>query len=439
MSTLNAELSRLSQTFNCLVSAAGHVTVSELLARAASIRKLMPAVYARRIALCGLPPQKLVEALVAFDGFASQMFLSPAGIGDDLRQGLIEDAQSDFALNETEGLVPQKATKSCADPSNSPTRWLLATSGTTGVPKLISHTFDSLTHTMTRDSNRGSAFTWGLMYDPCRFAGLQVTLQALIGGSCLALPMSMLFQDHIATLVQQKVNAVSATPSLWRKMLIDGRVLTLPIRQITLGGETVDQPLLDALRKHFPEARIVHIYASTEAGAAFAVKDGRAGFPSTWLDGIRAPASFGVSQGGHLRIKPAILPEGDEIVKRLDADGYLDTQDLVRVDGDRVHFLGRASGAINVGGNKVHPEEVESVIRGMPDVFDVRVFAKPNSIMGHLVAAEVVPASGVDAKLLRQRIQRHCQNSLEPWQRPALVMVVDHLQETAAGKRTRIN
>jgi len=439
MSTLDAELSRLSQDTSCLATGSDHVTVGELRVRAASIRKQMPMVCGLSIALCGLSPASLIETLVAFDGFASQIFLLPARIDHDTQQKLIESAQSAYALKESEGLAPTKVEASCSDLHDSPTRWILATSGTTGVPKLISHTLTSLTRTMKRDTRRGSTYTWGLMYDPCRFAGLQVVLQALIGGSCLALPLSVAFEALVDTLLEQKVNALSATPSLWRKLLMDGRVLGLPIKQITLGGETVDQPLLDGLHKRFPEARIVHIYASTEAGAAFAVQDGRAGFPSAWLGGISAPVPLRVGCDGQLLIKPAEMPAGDEILSRLDVDGFLDTQDLVRLDGDRVHFLGRVSGAINVGGNKVHPEEVENVIREISNVFDVRVFAKSNSIMGQLVAAEVVADAGVDTKLLRQQIQQHCRSKLEPWQCPALVMLVNDLQETAAGKRKRMS
>lgn len=438
MSTLDAELARLGQTARCLATTSGLVTVDELRTRASCLRNQMPIVCGRSIALCGLPPVRLIEALVAFDGFASQMFLLPAGIDHDTQQKLIEGAQCAYALNGSEGLAPTKAEILYTDHHDSPTRWVLATSGTTGVPKVISHTLTSLTRTMKRDPGRGSSYTWGLMYDPCRFAGLQVVLQALVGCSCLALPLSMSFENQVATLLEHKVNALSATPSLWRKLLMDGRVLSLAIKQITLGGETVDQPLLDGLLKRFPDARIVHIYASTEAGAAFAVQDGRVGFPSAWLDCVNAPVPLRVGQEGQLLIKPAEMPTGDEIFSRLDADGFLDTQDIVRQDGDRVHFLGRVSGAINVGGNKVHPEEVENVIREISDVLDVRVFAKQNSMMGQLVAAEIVAGDGVDIKSLRLQIQKHCRSKLELWQCPALVMLVSHLQETDAGKRKRI-
>lgn len=437
MLTLDNEINKLEIDSPVLVSSTGNVSASELLKRSAVLRKKMPDLNGRAIALSNLSPNRLIEALVAFDGFANKILLLPHGLDSDLQIKLIEDAQCAYVLNENMVPYATKTTVETNYPSNSPTCWMLTTSGTTGAPKVISHTLASLTRMIKRDIGRGSIFTWGLMYDPCRFAGLQVVLQALIGGSCLALPLSLSFEDQVTTLLNQKVNAISATPSLWRKLLMDGRLISLSIKQITLGGETVDQPLLDGLHKHFPEARIVHIYASTEAGAAFAVQDVRAGFPAAWLDSTSAPVPLRVGSEGQLLIKLTEMTADDEILCRVDPDGFLDTQDLVRVDGDRVYFLGRASGAINVGGNKVHPEEVENVLRENPNVFDVRVFGKPNSMVGQLVAAEVVTADGVDIKLLRLEIQQHCRGKLELWQCPASIMFVSHLKETAAGKRKR--
>ena len=79
-------------------------------------------------------------------------------------------------------------------------------------------------------------------------------------------------------------------------------------------------------------------------------------------------------------LKPSQLPDGEEIRNRIDREGYLDTQDMVKVEGKRVFFLGRASGVINVGGNKVNAEEVENCIREMRDVADVVVFGKKKTV-----------------------------------------------------------
>lgn len=436
--TLSQALQRLPPATVSLLISAGEVKAGELTVRSGALLSKSGDVNGARIALCGLAPESLVEALVAFDGIASAMLLLPASLDKATLNYLIEAAGCTHRLDadalQVARIVPTKDAKEALTPQ---TRWLLATSGTTGTPKLIEHSLAGLTRTVKRDLLRGAEYTWGLLYDPCRFAGIQVVLQALLSGSRLALPDSLAFEDQLTALLAHRVNALSATPSLWRKLLMDGRLAQLKLKQLTLGGEIADQQILDALKGRFPDARLIHIYASTEAGTGFAVQDGHAGFPASWLNSGKEP-SLRVSEAGHLLIRPAILAGGREIAGRLDTEGYLDTQDLVKIQGDRVYFLGRASGAINVGGSKVNPEEVENIIREVKAVVDVRVFGKASSMMGQLVAAEVVPAVGHEPTALRKEILQHCREMLQGWQIPVSISFVEELKANAAGKKERV-
>jgi len=103
-----------------------------------------------------------------------------------------------------------------------------------------------------------------------------------------------------------------------------------------------------------------------------------------------------------------------------------------------VFFSGRASGAVNVGGNKVMPEYVEEHIRRVDGVFDVCVYGKRSSMMGQIVAADIVPDPGVDMAGLRLDILSYCRSVLENWQIPGILRFVSGLQETPAGKRERL-
>src|SRR5205085_7034994 len=80
-----------------------------------------------------------------------------------------------------------------------------------------------------------------------------------------------------------------------------------------------------------------------------------------------------------------------------DPDGFVDTGDVVERRGDRYYFLGRRGGVINVGGLKVHPEEVEAAINRHPSVSMSKVRPKPSPITGTLDAAEVVLDGMADA------------------------------------------
>lgn len=119
-------------------------------------------------------------------------------------------------------------------------------------------------------------------------------------------------------------------------------------------------------------------------------------------------------------------------------DGFIDTGDLVEVCGDRVLFRGRASGMINVGGNKVHPEMVEQVLMEHEGVALARVYARANPIAGALVMAEIVAAPGFDAAALSLLLERHCQARLERYQRPVTMRIVDRIGSTVAGKMSRV-
>ena len=423
-----------------ILSSSGPIVVGALRSAAKKVFAYYNFSKSARIALCGLSPVDLITALIAFDGVVDAMLLLPASLDEALTKSLIEQAGCTcridnlygepfiVGVNEVQGNFKQHSTT-----------WILATSGTTGIPKLIEHSHETLYRMIKRNMERGLNFVWGMVYDPCRFAGLQVLFQALLSGSRLCIPSSGNVNEQIDFFIKNQVNALSATPSYWRKLLMCDRICELPLRQITLGGEIADQFILNALKYYFPSTRIIHIYASTEAGSVFSVHDGYAGFPANWLDNSLAPAMLRISDYGHLLIKFEAHSGSKDNLYGLDTDGYLDTQDLVRVEGERVYFLGRVSGAINVGGNKVNPEEVENHIRNVCGVLDVRVFGRNSSMLGQIVVAEVMAASGFDVQELRLAIKQYCRSRMETWQNPAFISFVEEMTETVTGKRERLS
>ena len=169
----------------------------------------------------------------------------------------------------------------------------ILTSGTSGHPKAVQYLFENLVRPVRRTGIHGQR--WLMAYRPHLYAGLQVTLQALLNHGTLVMPPSDANPQAVADLmVETMVEYASATPSYWRRLLLfaDPNVLRcVPMKQVTLGGEAIDQPILDQLSNCFPQARIVHIYATTEAGRCFSVSDGLAGFPISFLE---APSPDGV-------------------------------------------------------------------------------------------------------------------------------------------------
>ena len=164
------------------------------------------------------------------------------------------------------------------------------------------------------------------------------------------------------------VTHISGTPSHWRRALMSGAAQLLKPAYVRLSGEVADQVLLDQLHATYPAARIAHAFASTEAGVAFDVNDGRAGFPADFIDGARGGIDMKV-EDGTLRIRSqrtAARYLGAAAKDLASGDGYVDTGDLVELIDGRYYFRGRKGGVINVGGLKVYPEEVEGVLNADP-------------------------------------------------------------------------
>jgi acyl-CoA synthetase (AMP-forming)/AMP-acid ligase II len=269
--------------------------------------------------------------------------------------------------------------------------WLL-TSGSTGRPKRIGHTLGSLTTVRGEQVPR----TWLCPYSPGTYAWWQVvTLCLTQPGQDLVTVEPHELETWPRIAAEHGVTAASGTPTFWRQTIYrDTEALSkVALEQITLGGEPVDQAILDRLRDLFPAARISWIYASSEVGASIVVHDGRAGFPSAWLDRV-APGRptlsvSGSASGNELIITSPFHGAG--------LGGAVRTGDRVEIVDDRVMITGRLdSDEINVGGSKISAGLVRDVLQEHPAVAWARVAARRAPIVGHVVVADVVLSAGAD-------------------------------------------
>ena len=326
------------------------------------------------------------------------------------------------------------------------TEWILLTSGTTGTPKLVAHTLSSLAGALPRQPP-ASGMVWSTFYDIRRYGGLQIYLRAVLGGVPLVLSSSgESTADFLARAAKCGVTHISGTPSHWRRALMTGVAHILKPRYVRLSGEVADQVLLDQLRHTYPDAQIAHAFASTEAGVAFDVNDGRAGFPAEYLDAPRDGIEMKV-QDGTLRIRShrnAARYLGSAARGLASDDGFVDTGDLVELKDGRYYFRGRKGGVINVGGMKVYPEEVEGVLNADPRVRMSLVSPKRSPITGAIVIAEVVLEDSVSAALdapqaehIKNDLLEACRRALPAHKVPARLSFVQALKLTAAGKLVR--
>jgi acyl-coenzyme A synthetase/AMP-(fatty) acid ligase len=394
-------------------------------------------------------------AIMELDGVARRMLLCPPDLAAGHLSSLIEDAEIDAVVTDspaqwaTSGInlivTAQTPLRTASRlQTERATEWLMLTSGTSGVPKIVGHTLEALTGAIVADGPaRGAPPVWATFYDIRRYGGLQIFLRAIIGGGSMVLsepgePVA----DYVARLREKSVTHISGTPSHWRKLLMSGAASGFAPRYVRLSGEIADQAVLDGLSKAFPAASVGHAYASTEAGVGFAVTDGLEGFPAEMIGTNRDGVEMKVEDGS-LRIRSTRTAHayiGQRAAALTDTDGFVDTGDMVERRGDRYHFVGRRGGIINIGGLKVHPEEIEAVINRHPDVRMSRAKSRRSPITGAIVVADVILADGDSAGRsdeIRKAILADCKASLASHKVPAVIRFVPSLDVTAAGKLAR--
>jgi acyl-coenzyme A synthetase/AMP-(fatty) acid ligase len=324
------------------------------------------------------------------------------------------------------------------------TEWVLLTSGTTGRPKMVLHNLASLSGAID-NTLVTRPVVWSTFYDIRRYGGLQIFLRAMLGGGSLVLSSAAeatgAFLERAA---RRRITHISGTPSHWRRALMSPSAGAIDPHYVRLSGEIADQAILDNLGAFYPQAKISHAFASTEAGVAFEVRDGFAGFPDKLLGQRNAAVELKV-EDNILKIRSARTATrylGPERPPMADADGFVATGDVVELRGGRYYFAGRKDGVINVGGLKVYPEEVEGVINRHPEVRMSLVRTRKSPITGALVVADVVlrsevkPEDGACSQLERE-ILGLCREELSRHKIPALIRFVPAVTVGASGKMVR--
>ena len=385
-------------------------------------------------------------ALIELDGVAARLVIAPPDLKDEhlasvvARAGLdtlVTDLPDDVTSLRIARLALTILPLANVAAAARKTEWILFTSGTTGAPKMVAHSLDGL---MGAIPNTVSAekIVWGTFYDIRRYGGLQILLRALLGKASLILsdahePVA----DFLNRLGRDGVTHLTGTPSHWRRALMSPAIANIHPRYVRLSGEIADQAILDSLKAQFPKAAIGHAYASTEAGVGFEVTDGLEGFPVGYIG--RPGAVEMKVEDGALLIRSARTASdyvgGDAALKQ---DGFVDTGDMIEERDGRCYFMGRRGGIINVGGHKIHPEEVEAVINRHPGVRHSRVSGRKNPITGAIVVADVVADGAIfDANTLKAEILEGCRNALPALKVPAMLRFVPTLEMTAGGKLAR--
>jgi len=393
-------------------------------------------------------------ALLDLDGIAGRLILCPPGISPAQLDAIIDDTRPDMLVTD-EPAAPGMAGLPVLHCGTAPretggrpayhaaSQWLLFTSGTTGRPKAVVHDLASLTAPL-RGAAQFPRAVWSTFYDIRRYGGLTIFLRALLsGGSMVFSQAGEAVAEFLRRAGAAGVTHISGTPSHWRQALMSGAAETFRPDYVRMSGEPADQAILDMLQSAFPAARVSHAFASTEAGVAFDVQDGLAGFPASLLEQQSGGVELKI-ENETLRIRSARTAAQylRDDLRLHGEDGFVDTGDVVALRDGRYHFIGRREGVINVGGMKIHPEEVEAVINRHPAVRMSVVRGRPSPITGALVVADVVIrpewlAGPGSFETIRDEILARCRDALAAHKVPVQLRRVASLDLAASGKLLR--
>ncbi|HWE33158.1 MAG TPA: class I adenylate-forming enzyme family protein [Solirubrobacteraceae bacterium] len=378
-------------------------------------------------------PIDVVAVAAAAAGAGAEVCLYPRDLGGETLEGIAGRFDHRVVVDDegSMGLSLGELEVTSADGELTPSDaapLLILTTGTTGAQKGARHDWSRLANAVrTPDEQPGTR--WLLAYNVNQFAGIQILLHVVVSKGTLVVPASRRADDVIDAIREHHVTHASATPTFWR--LIVGRLSQTPdtalgLEQITLGGEATPDGLIERLAELFPDARISHVYAGTEFGSVVSVRDGRSGMPLSVLErSSDAPAQLRIVDG-ELQIRSRVGMLGYHEAQDNDED-WRPTGDLVEVRGDRIHFVGRTSEIINVGGAKIHPLPIEELVCKLEGVQIAAVYGRPNAVTGQIVALDVVADAGADCKELEQRIRAACQ-ALPAAGRPRRIRFVEELE-----------
>jgi len=246
--------------------------------------------------------------------------------------------------------------------------------------------------------------------------------------------------DDICKLVQDyKIRVLPSSPTFLNLILMNksyDKYDLKSLRMITYGTESMPESLLLRLKDVFPKTKLLQTFGTSETGIA-GTRSKSSNSTYMKLDDSNLEYKI-VDDELWLKSKTQVMGYLNSSMNSFTDDGWFKTGDLVeKTDDGYIKIIGRNKEIINVGGEKVLPNEVESVILSMDIVDDVMVFSESNIITGQTVVCDVVFNIVIEAKEAKKIIRRFCKSALDGYKIPTKVNLADKTNFSDRFKKIR--
>ncbi|MEC7640844.1 MAG: AMP-binding protein [Nitrospinota bacterium] len=275
-----------------------------------------------------------------------------------------------------------------------------------------------------------------LLFD--HIGGINTMLYTLSNAGCVVTLQERTPETVLSAVEKYQVELLPTSPTFINMIFLSEahkRHDLISLKTVTYGTEPMPLSTLKRFHELFPDIRMQQTYGLSEVGIlrskskssdSLWVKVGGEGFDTRVVDGIL-----------HIKAKSAMLGYLNA-PSPFTEDGWFNTGDSVEVDGEYLKILGRKSEIINVGGEKVYPTEVESVVHALDNVREATVYPVKNALTGNAVAVKVRLVQEEDPKQFALRLKKYCRKKMPPFKAPVKVDIVSEKQHSQRFKKKRV-
>ena len=316
---------------------------------------------------------------------------------------------------------------------------ILFSSGSTGKPKAIVHDLNKILHTYLNKKTKKINILLFLMFD--HIGGLNTLFNCLSTNACAIAIKDRKNIEALAQAIEKyQISLLPASPSLLNLMLLANVVNKYnldSLRIISYGTERMPETLLEKLKQTFPKVKFHQTFGTSEVGIAQTKSFGN----YIKLENIAYKI---VNNELFLKSDMQSLGYLNADNSVFDDEGYFATGDLVEVihknNEEYIKIIGRNKEVINVGGEKVLPQEVEGILMQIPFIQDCLVYGQNNPLTGQSVCVKIVEQKNENLNALeaKKRIRMFCKDKLTSYKIPTKVEIVQKLEISERFKKVRI-